>query len=90
MDNAYMDKMKSQLKLMRAKWTEMSANVESKVADAKMEADKQQKKLEWERTMNEWEAELNKGADAAQDKMDELSHRAQAWMDELSNNNKSA
>lgn len=86
MDNIYLDKARAELEKMKAKWQEMSANVQSKVADANIEADRKQKQMQLKDTIDKLEAEVAKGKDAAEDTINDLSIKAKAWMDELSTN----
>lgn len=88
MDNVYLDKAKAEFAKLQANWQQMSANVQSSVADAKIEADRKQKKMQLEAKMNELKAEIDKGQDAAEDTISNLTTQVRAWMDELSANMK--
>lgn len=88
MDNLYLDKARAEFAKMQANWQQMSANVQATVADAKIDADREQKKMQFEAKMNELKAEIDKGQNAAEDTINNLTTQAKAWMDELSANMK--
>lgn len=88
MDNVYLDKAKAEFAKMQANWQQMSANVQSTVADARMEADRKEKKRQLDQKMKDLKAEIDKGQDAAEDTINNLTTEVRAWMDELSGKTK--